>query len=217
MTDKPIKVHLVDDQSLIRQGMASLLNFSDQVEVSGQSVDGEDFIQKLEAGSINADVILLDIRMPKINGIEVLEYLMRHNIHLNCLILTTFDDHSLVLSGMKAGAKGYLLKDISLEELVEAIAKVDSGETVLSAEMSTYLIKNLRKTEPSQLQDSLTAKEQKVLNSMCKGLSNKEIASELCNAEGTVRNQVSQILAKLEVRDRSQAILKAIELGLVTA
>jgi len=217
MTDKPIKVHLVDDQSLIRQGMASLLNFSDQVEVSGQSVDGEDFIQQLEAGSVSADVILLDIRMPNINGIEVLEYLKRHNIHLNCLILTTFDDHSLVLSGMKAGAKGYLLKDISLEELVEAINKVHRGETVLSAEMSSYLIQNLQKAQATQLPELLTAKEQRVLSAMCKGLSNKEIAHELCNAEGTVRNQVSQILAKLGVRDRSQAILKAIELGLVAA
>ena len=212
-----IKVHLVDDQRLIRQGMASLLSFSEQINVSGQAGDGEEFIQQLEAGEVSADIVLLDMRMPKRNGIEVLEYLQNKPLQLNCIILTTFEDHALVLAGMRAGAKGYLLKDISLEELVTAIVRVHQGETALSPELTQYLLKNIQKPNSPTALESLTAKEQKVLTLMATGLSNKELAAELCNAEGTVRNQVSQILAKLGVRDRTQAILKAIELGLISA
>lgn len=212
-----IKVHLVDDQQLIRQGMASLLSFSDQIQVSGQARDGEEFIQQINSGNVEADVVLLDIRMPKKNGIEVLEYLQSENIGLKCIIVTTFDDHTLVLSGMRAGAKGYLLKDISLEELVAAIVTVDQGDTSLSPELTQYLLQNIQTPNATPAADSLTPKEQKVLSLMAKGLSNKELATELCNAEGTVRNQVSQILAKLGVRDRTQAILKAIEQGLISS
>lgn len=211
----PIKVHLVDDQQLIRQGMASLLSFSDQIQVSGQASDGEEFIQQVDTATVDADVVLLDIRMPKKNGIQVLEYLQAENSSLKCIIVTTFDDHALVLAGMRAGAKGYLLKDISLEELVAAIVAVHQGETSLSPELTQYLLQNIQAPSSTPAADSLTPKEQKVLALMAKGLSNKELASELCNAEGTVRNQVSQILAKLGVRDRTQAILKAIERGLI--
>jgi DNA-binding NarL/FixJ family response regulator len=211
-----IKVHLVDDQELIRRGMASLLSFSDKINVTGQSENGEECIQQLNSRQVDADVVLLDIRMPKCNGIEVLEYLQENSSALKCIILTTFDDHQLVLSGMRAGAKGYLLKDISLEKLVEAIAAVEQGGTALSPELTQYLIQNIHSQAPP-IQDPLTPKEHRVLALMAKGLSNKELAIELCNAEGTIRNQVSQILSKLDVRDRTQAILKAIELGLISA
>ncbi|WP_105169908.1 response regulator [Pseudoalteromonas sp. T1lg23B] len=209
-----IKVHLVDDQCLIRQGMRSLLQLSDSVTVTGEADGGERFLQQLENNQVDADVILLDMRMPKGSGLDVLNAPQSQQSDLKFLILTTFNENELLLGGMAAGAKGYLLKDVSLEELVAAIKRVQQGEIVLQSELTQQLIKAKLDVETRNF-PSLTAKEKQILSLMVSGLSNKEIAAKVFNAEGTVRNHVSNILSKLQVRDRTQAILKALETGIL--
>ena len=209
-----IKVHLVDDQALVRQGMSALLNLTENINVTGESESGAQFLQLVDEGKVDADIILLDIRMPNGTGIDVLKALKTANSSLKCLILTTFNENELLLEGMELGAQGYLLKDISLEELVDAITRAVQGETILQSELTQQLLK-LKRNIPQPGPD-LTNKELQILRLIVDGLSNKEISAQIFNAEGTVRNHVSNILAKLQVRDRTQATLKAIKLNLLS-
>ncbi|OHU84372.1 MULTISPECIES: response regulator [Pseudoalteromonas] len=209
-----IKVHLVDDQCLIRQGMRSLLQLSENIVVTGEADGGDTFLQQLGNNQVDADVVLLDMRMPNGSGLDVLNALQSQQSDLKFLILTTFNEDDLLLGGMAAGAKGYLLKDVSLEELVAAIKRVQQGEIVLQSELTQQLIKAKQQHITYEL-PSLTGKEKQILSLMVSGLSNKEIAAKVFNAEGTVRNHVSNILSKLQVRDRTQAILKTLEMGLL--
>ncbi|MCF6437270.1 response regulator transcription factor [Pseudoalteromonas sp. MMG022] len=209
-----IKVHLVDDQCLIRQGMRSLLQLSENIVVTGEADGGDTFLQQLENNQVDADVVLLDMRMPNGSGLDVLNAPQSQQSDLKFLILTTFNEDDLLLGGMAAGAKGYLLKDVSLEELVAAIKRVQQGEIVLQSELTQQLIKAKQQHITYEL-PSLTGKEKQILSLMVSGLSNKEIAAKVFNAEGTVRNHVSNILSKLQVRDRTQAILKTLEMGLL--
>ncbi|NTS78649.1 response regulator transcription factor [Catenovulum sp. SM1970] len=211
-----IKVAMVDDQALIREGLKSLLSLSDKIDVVSQASDGEEAIAQLKSG-LDAEVLLLDIRMPKATGIDVLKFMQAENINIPALILTTFDDHDLIMQGMQSGAKGYLLKDISLEHLVDAIEKVVAGELVIQPALTERLMQSFNQPNEStkaELVEPLTDKELEILKLIANGFANKEIAETLFNAEGTIRNQVSVILAKLNVRDRTRAVLKAIELGL---
>ncbi len=214
---KPIKVLLVDDQALIREGLKSLLALNEEIIVVGEACDGKDALSKLK--DTQADVMLLDIRMPEMSGIELLKYLCEEKIHIPTIILTTFDDHELVLEGMRYGAKGYLLKDISLESLVNAIQTVNRGETLVQPALTERLLKGLSdqstKFESLELPDPLTPKETEILRLMAGGYSNKEISKALSKSEGTVKNHVSNILSKLGVRDRTRAVLKSIELGIL--
>ncbi|MBD1582615.1 response regulator [Pseudoalteromonas sp. S16_S37] len=209
-----IKIHLVDDQPLIRQGMRSLLQLTDTLDVTGESSSGNAFLAQLSDNKIDADVVLLDMRMNDGSGLEVLNAPIAQQSPLKFLILTTFNENDFLLGGMEAGASGYLLKDVSLEELVDAIERVHAGEIVLQNELTQQLLKAKRQPQ-QQLNEALTEKEQQILALMVSGLSNKEIAAQIFKAEGTVRNHVSNILAKLQVRDRTQAILKTLELGLL--
>lgn len=212
-----IKICIVDDQALVREGLISLFRFADGFAVIAQAKDGNDLIHQLTEG-LTPDIILLDMRMPKMNGVETLTALKQLNIPIPALILTTFDDHDLIMQGMQAGARGYLLKDISLEQLTSAIEQVLAGELAIQPALTERLIQNFAKPNHSEsqvLSEPLSSKEIEVLKLLASGFSNKEIASTLHKAEGTIRNQVSEILAKLCVRDRTRAVLKAIELGLL--
>ena len=212
-----IKVYLVDDQTLVRQGVRSLLELSDEIEVIGESPDGNHALEAIPA--MEPDVVLLDMRMPEMSGLDVLEALSDQNQLPPTIILTTFDDDSLVLAGIKAGAKGYLLKDVSLDELVGAVKTVAGGGSLVRPAVTERLLKGLEgvRTEFSALDrpDPLTDRETEILRLMAGGYSNKEIANSLGVAEGTVKNHVSNILSKLGVRDRTRAVLKAFELGIV--
>ncbi len=214
---KPIKVLLVDDQALIREGLKSLLALNEEIIVVGEACDGKDALSKLD--ETLADVMLLDIRMPEMSGIELLKHLNEVGLSIPTIILTTFDDHELVLEGMRFGAKGYLLKDISLESLVNAIQTVNRGETLVQPALTERLLKGLSdqstKFESLDLPDPLTPKETEILRLMAGGYSNKEISKALSKSEGTVKNHVSNILSKLGVRDRTRAVLKSIELGIL--
>ena len=212
-----IKVALVDDQTLVREGIRSLLKLSDVVRVVGEAVDGSEAVAL--AQSHKPDVILMDLRMPRVNGIEAIKLLRSADILTPVIILTTFDDHQLVLQGLQAGAMGYLLKDVSLENLVAAIEAVHKGETIVQPAITETLLRGLRQQDnefdslPNP--EPLTPKETEVLRLVAGGYSNKEISTALNKSEGTIKNHVSNILSKLGVRDRTRAVLRAIESGLI--
>lgn len=216
-TTEKIRVMLIDDQNLVRQGVRSLLELAENIEVVAEAVDGQDGLNKIP--EVRPDVILLDMRMPGMSGLDVLRSLNEAEYFPPTIILTTFDDDELVLGGLKAGAKGYLLKDVSLEELVGGIEAVSKGGSVVKPAVTERLLKGLKGMETgfSSLEqpDPLTTRETEILRLMASGFSNKEIANSLDVAEGTVKNHVSNILSKMGVRDRTRAVLKAFELGMI--
>lgn len=210
-----IRVMLVDDQNLVRKGVRSLLELSTDIAIVAEAADGAEAIRLLP--EIKPDVMLLDMRMPGMSGIDVLQTLAKNNAVPPTIILTTFDDDELVLAGIKAGARGYLLKDVSLEDLVGAVKTVADGGSIVKPAVTQRLLKGLENlhTEFSSLDrpDPLTERETEILRLMAGGYSNKEIANSLGVAEGTIKNHVSNILSKMGVRDRTRAVLKAFELG----
>lgn len=212
-----IRVCLVDDQTLVRAGIKSLLELSDAVEVIAEANDGVSAIETIPR--CKPDVVLLDMRMPGKNGLDVLHALAARNELPPTIILTTFDDDQVVLAGLKAGARGYLLKDVSLDQLVDAIKTVAAGGTLVKPAITERLLAGLSNIENKfaalDQPDPLTERETEILRLMSAGYSNKEIARALDVAEGTVKNHVSNILSKLGVRDRTRAVLKAFELKLV--
>jgi DNA-binding NarL/FixJ family response regulator len=214
-----INILLVDDQTLVRHGINSLLGLSDSVEVVAQANDGLHAIEIIENKDVSIDIILMDIRMPNLDGIQTLMRLNDLQIQTPVIMLTTFDDHESVIKAIKAGAKGYLLKDVSLETLVDAIETVHAGETLIQPAITERLIQGLQgikgEFEASDMPEPLSNREIEILRLMAAGCSNREMAQSLFKSEGTIKNQVSSILAKLGVRDRTRAVLKSIELGLI--
>ncbi len=212
-----ISVLLVDDQTLVRQGIRSLLELSDNVRVIAEAADGEQAITMIP--EVSPDVVLLDMRMPGKSGLDVLRALSASKQLPPTIILTTFDDDELVLAGLQSGARGYLLKDVTLEQLVEAVETVAGGGSLVRPAVTQRLLTGLDRMQNSfaslEQPDPLTDRETEILRLMAGGYSNKEIANSLQVAEGTVKNHVSNILSKLGVRDRTRAVLKAFELGLV--
>jgi DNA-binding NarL/FixJ family response regulator len=212
-----IKVMLVDDQTLVRQGVKSLLSLAESIEVVAEAVDGQQAIDMIP--EIKPDVVLMDMRMPVKSGLEAVQELSARKQLPPTIILTTFDDDELVLAGVKAGAKGYLLKDVSLEQLVAAIEIVAKGGSLVQPAMTQRLLSGLEGLHNNFMSldrpDPLTERETEILRLMAGGFSNKEIANSLHVAEGTIKNHVSNILSKLGVRDRTRAVLKAFELKIV--
>lgn len=212
-----VNIVLIDDQTLVREGIKSLLSLSQEVEVVAEGDDGD------KAADLVAlhqpDIVLMDIRMPKLNGIEAVKLLQHQEHTVPVLMLTTFDDHQLVLDAIEAGAKGYLLKDVSLELLVAGIKEVAAGKTLIQPAITEKVLKGLQGLksdfESFEKPEQLTPREQEILRLMAAGYSNREIASATHKSEGTVKNQVSAILAKMGVRDRTRAVLKAIERGVI--
>ena len=209
------RVLLVEDQMLVRQGIKSLLSLDESVDVIGECEDGSQLIDTLN--DVTCDVILMDIRMPIMSGIDALNALKENGIAIPVIMLTTFDDHSLVSGAISAGARGYLLKDVSLETLVDAIKAVERGETLIQPAVTEKVLKGLQGLnvtfESFDKPESLSTKELEILRLVAAGYSNKEIADTIHKSAGTVKNQVSAIMAKLGVRDRTRAVLKALELG----
>ena len=210
-----INVMLVDDQNLVRKGVRSLLELSEEIEVVAEAADGAEAIRMVP--EVRPDVVLLDMRMPGLSGLDVLRELSKQDALPPTIILTTFDDSELVLAGIHAGARGYLLKDVALADLVNAIKTVAKGGSIVKPAVTQRLLKGLEHlhNDFSSLDqpDPLTDRETEILRLMAGGYSNKEIANSLGVAEGTVKNHVSNILSKMGVRDRTRAVLKAFELG----
>jgi DNA-binding NarL/FixJ family response regulator len=212
-----IRVVLVDDQQLIRQGVRSLLGLTGDISVIAEASDGDDGIAVIRRE--RPDVVLLDLRMPKSDGVAVLKALQADAVLPPTIILTTFDDDVALLEAVRAGAKGYLLKDVSLEQLTAAIRDVAAGGTVIRPMVTERVMRGLehvrREFDSLSPPDPLTRREVEILRLMAGGYSNREIASALGTAEGTVKNHASSILSKLGVRDRTRAVLKALELGYI--
>jgi DNA-binding NarL/FixJ family response regulator len=210
-----IRIALVDDQALVRRGIRSLLELAGDIAVVAEASDGE-----AGAGLIRQarpDVVLLDVRMPGKSGLDVLRELRSTDELPPTILLTTFDDDEALLAGIKAGARGYLLKDVSLEQLTDAIRTVAKGGSVIRPAVTEHVLRGLehvpRNFDALNPPDPLTRREREVLRLMAGGYSNREIADALSMSEGTVKNHVSSILSKLGVRDRTRAVLKALELG----
>lgn len=210
-----IKVLLVDDQTLVRQGICSLLQLREHIEVVAQVEDGSGVDKAIKV--YKPDILLLDIRMPVKNGLDVLKEMAEQQIQLPTLILTTFDEHELVLECIKYGAKGYLRKDADLESLITAIDAVAAGDCWFQPAISNRIKQNSTNELKSDemLIEPLTPSEVQILRLAAAGYSNNEIATAMHRSLGTVRNTMSFILAKLQARDRTRAVLKAIEHGLI--
>jgi DNA-binding NarL/FixJ family response regulator len=210
-----IRVLIADDQMLVRQGIRTLLEMDREIEVVGEAADGSETVDRVLATPV--DVLLLDIRMPGADGIEVLRTLAAQGALPPTLILTTFDDSDVVLDGIRAGARGFLLKDVSYQQLLAAIRAIAGGATVFQPAITERLLRagSTLSFDTDAPREELTAREAEVVRLMAGGYSNREIAEALGTAEGTIKNHVSSILAKFGVRDRTRAVLRALESGLL--
>lgn len=211
-----IRILLADDEQLIRQGLRRLLELADDLEVVAEASDGEQVLATLAQQQI--DVIALDVRMPRMDGLQVLDELKTRAHRPPSLVLTTFDDSGLLLDAARRGAQGFVSKDISLEELCAALRAVAAGATWFQPALTSNLRQSFerhRNGELASYRDELTDREIEVLRLMAGGLTNREISEALHTAEGTVKNQVSSILSKMSVKDRTLAVLTAIETGIV--
>jgi len=210
-----IRVFLVEDQALVREGIRGLLALDSGIAVIGTASDGEEAVAEIPVS--RPDVVLLDMRLPRLSGLDVLARLAAAGCLPPTIILTTFDDEAIVLEGLRRGARGYLLKDVTLDELVRAIRVVAGGGTAVQPIVSRRVVRGLEaaKAEFPRLEppDPLTEREIEVLRLMTGGYSNREIARALKVAEGTIKNHVSSILSKLGVRDRTRAVLQAVRAG----
>lgn len=212
-----IRVALIEDQTIVRQGLKSLLALNDDIEVAAEASDGEEALAVIEREK--PDVVLLDLRMPKKSGLEVLQALRERGTMRPTLILTTFDDDTMLFETIRAGAKGWMLKDVSLERLTGAIRTLASGGTCIEPVITERIMRALSASnvafESAQLPEPLTDREKTILRLLAGGYSNREISDLLNISDGTVKNHISSVLAKLGVRDRTRAVLKAIDLGFI--
>ena len=211
-----IRVLLVDDQYLIREGIASLLELETAVTVVGMAENGKEAIAK--AAQLKPNIVLMDVRMPEVDGVEAAAKIKQSVPNSQIIMLTTFDDEEYIVQSLLAGACGYLMKDIPLKDLVQAIKLAYAGVYQLAPGVAGKLIGAIRDKQKATAQipieTPLTAREREVLKLIAKGQTNKGIAQALNVSEGTVKNHVSNILMRLDLRDRTQAAIYAVENGL---
>ena len=225
-----IRVLLADDQTLVRQGIRTLLELEEGIEVVGTAANGREAVAAVER--LRPDVVLMDVRMPELDGVAATRALTERFPEVAVIILTTFDDDEYVFDGLKAGARGYLLKDVSSDDIAEAVRTVAAGGALIQPSIARKVVAEFGRLAstsstggaapgaaavPDQggLPQPLTEREWEVLRAMAGGLSNREIADRLVITEGTVKNHVSNILGKLDARDRTQAVVAAYESGLI--
>jgi len=216
---KTIRVLLVDDQALFRGGLRALLSTQPEIEIVGEAANGQEAVQCVKPA--RPHVVLMDLHMPVMGGVEATRRIRSAEPDCSVIVLTTFDDDDEVFEALRAGAAGYLLKDVPLDKLVEAIRAAERGESFLQPTIAAKVVAEFnrlsqpRSTPKGNLLEPLSGREREVLCQLAAGKSNKEIAGTLDLAEGTVKNHMSNILAKLGVLDRTQAALKARELGFI--
>ncbi|WP_405600268.1 response regulator transcription factor [Streptomyces sp. NBC_01410] len=215
-----IRVLIVDDQIMVREGFSVLLNAMPDIEVVGEAVNGREAVSRV--AELAPDVVLMDIRMPELNGIEATREIVAAHADSKVLVLTTFDLDEYVYQALRAGASGFLLKDASARQLADGVRVVAAGEALLAPTVTRRLITEFSKLSqaprpPALAQvGDLTERETEVLVLIAQGLSNAEIASHLVVAESTIKTHVSRVLVKLGLRDRTQAAVFAYEARLVT-
>jgi DNA-binding NarL/FixJ family response regulator len=211
-----IRVLLADDQELVRSGFRLILDLADGIEVVGEAADGREAVRL--AKELQPDVVLMDVRMPELDGIEATRRLRQAGAEARVLVLTTFDLDEYVYAAVRAGASGFLLKDAPREQLVAAVRTVARGEALLAPAITQRLIERFVSRPPLEEAPGLaelSAREREVLRLVARGLSNGEIAAALVIGEATVKTHVARILRKLELRDRVQAVVYAYETGVV--
>ncbi|MEU6778916.1 response regulator transcription factor [Nonomuraea angiospora] len=212
---RAIKVLLVDDQELMRQGLRKMLEIEDGIEVAGEAADGEEAL--LVAAECRPDVALVDARMPRMDGVELISHLSARHPGVAAIVLSTFDEDDYIFGALRGGAVGYLLKDCTPEELVDSVRRAGRGETVLASPVAARLVAELRRTPPTPPPPTgpavpgdrgrLSAREAQVAALIAAGASNREIAARLRITEGTVKNHVSSLLRKYALRDRTRLAL----------
>ena len=220
MTEPPIRVLLVDDDALMRAGLASILSSSSAVDVVGEAADGRAAIDQVRR--LRPDVVLMDVRMPTLDGIAATREIVANASAARVVILTTFEDDDYIFGALTAGASGFLLKRTSPEELIAAIATVAAGDSLLSPSVTRRVIDRMAALPSAEAVldrrlEELTPREREVLAELARGLSNAEIAASLVVEESTVKTHVRRILMKLHLRDRVQAVIFAYESGLTRA
>jgi DNA-binding NarL/FixJ family response regulator len=215
-----IRVLITDDQEIVRQGLAIIVRGQADLQVIGVAENGERAVEL--AREHQPDIVLMDIKMPKMNGIQATQKIVKECKATQVIILTTFDTDELIFAGIRAGARGYLLKDAPSEILLDAIRRVHSGESILNPTVARKLLEEFARGAPKTkspnvepLIEELTEREIEILRLLMEGLANKEIGNNLGLAEGTVKNHVSTILAKLHANDRTHAVVSALRQGIV--
>jgi DNA-binding NarL/FixJ family response regulator len=213
---RPVRVLIVEDQALVRQGLRTLLDLEEGIQVVGEAADGVEALERIP--DLLPDVALVDVRMPRMDGMELAWRLGQEYPRVMPIFLTTFDDDEYVFEGLRAGGRGYVLKDTPSEELAAAIQKVHRGEAVLGGQITSKVIEEFGRLSKAPDtggagSESLSEREREVLKLVASGASNREIAKKLYITEGTVKNHISNVLRKLGFRDRTQAALYAQEHG----
>lgn len=216
-----VKVLIADDQELIRQSLKIVLGTDSEIEITDSVGDGTDVLKSLEKNV--PDVILMDVRMPKMDGTVCTKEVKKKYPDVKIIILTTFDDDDFIYSALKYGASGYILKGISMEGLKQAIMTVHRGGSVINPDIATKVVRLFSQMAQSDFaievdekgSDELTKSEKIIIQRVGQGLSNKEIAGKLYLSEGTVRNNISRILSKLGLRDRTQLAIWAVQTGIM--
>jgi len=214
-----IRVLIVDDQRLMRDGLRTLIELESDLDIAGEAEDGLRAITAYR--DLGPDIVLMDVRMPNLNGVEATRRIKAHWPEANILILTTFDDDEYIFEALRAGASGYLLKDVSGKELADSIRTVANGGTLIAPSVARKVVSEFARLKPASaetadsLPEPLSNRETEILQVLAQGHTNKEIADQLYLAEGTVKNYVTSILQKIGARDRTQAAIRAKELGLL--
>lgn len=213
MADAPISVLVVDDHRVVRAGLIALLRQDRRLRVVGEAGTGAEAVDKVL--QLHPDVVLMDLQMPVMDGVEATRRIAADAPSVAVVVLTTFDDDELIWEGMRAGARGYLLKDVPPEELIEAIEAAAAGETLLPPAIASKLAQRIHRGAAPDVADAVTGREREILQLMAKGLSNREIARALHISENTVKTHVSNVYQKLDVNDRTGAVTTALRLGII--
>jgi DNA-binding NarL/FixJ family response regulator len=210
----PIRVMIVDDHTVVRDGISTLIDSQDDFEVVGKASDGQEAVER--APAIRPDVVLMDLRMPRMDGVEAMRRLRAELTDVKCIVLTTFDTDSYIFEAIEAGARGFLLKDASREELFRAIRGVHAGESLIEPSVAARVLDRMASLARGETTGpSLSERELQVLEELARGRANKEIAASLSLSESTVKTYVARIFGKLDASGRTEAVTKALQLGLI--
>jgi DNA-binding NarL/FixJ family response regulator len=214
--EKPtITVILADDHAIVRAGIRQFLEFSHKIQVIAEASDGDEMISRLD--TMHPDVVVLDIQMPKKNGIAVTEWIKKNHPHIGVLILTAYDDDPYIQAVLKAGANGYVLKTSEPHQIVQAVLDVAEGKAVMDAVLTQRMMHHINHPTPEHMTENLTEREIEVLYFAGKGLTNKAIAIQLMISDRTVQNHLAHIFTKLQAASRTEAVMRAVSLGILPA
>jgi len=209
-----IRILIVDDHTVVRDGLSAMLGREDDFEVVGEAQNGLEGVEK--AVLLKPDVVLMDLRMPELDGVEAMRRIREQKPEINFLVLTTFDTDEYIYDAIEAGAKGFLLKDASREELFKAVRAVSRGDSLIDPSVAARVLNRFAQlSRESAPQELLSERERQVLDLLAKGSANKEIAASLSLSESTIKTHVANIFQKLEVNDRTSAVTQALQRGII--